>query len=935
MIWALTVLLTLAIVAPSAVARLGRRALAIFALAPAAIVAFLAWQIPAILGGSDYREHVVWVPQLGLTIDLRIDGLSALMALVVTVIGTAVLWYSVRYFPPGDDGLPKYSGSLLAFAAAMLGLVLADNLIFLLVCWELTGILSYLLIAHRVRRLPSRRAATQSLMVTAAGGMAMLVGAVLLGVEAGTFTISDILESPPSGSATTVAVILLLVGGISKSAIVPFHFWLPGAMAAPTPASAYLHAATMVKAGVYLFARFTPLLNGIPSMRPALVGLGAVTMVLAGLWALRQRDLKLLLAYGTVSQLGLLTLVIGTGTPMAMVAGLGLLAAHSLFKAALFFIVGIIDNATGTRDLTELTGLARRMPLVAAMAIIAASSMAGLPLTIGFVAKEAAFETLLAGDGFAVWTAVAMLIGSVLTVAYSMRLLWGAFATKPGVPLLELNPRSSWMTLPTVILVAASVVLGLWPQPLEKLLTPYAQTMGAAEVGALQPWHGWGTALIFSLIALIVGLLVFQFQRSRERRRQAFTAQAAEAGGVYRALLRGIDRGAIAITNSTQRGSLPVSLGAIIAVLIVFPGVSLLTYRLSPGGFVIAGSVPQAILALAALVLALAVLRIRYAVAAILAVSGIGYAIAIWYVLRGAPDLALTQILVETVTLIVAVLVVVRMPDKQLWTPQRGAMARTVRISLAVGAGLLMTVLALMMPGQRVDRPISDGLIANAYVQGGGRNAVNIILVDVRGWDTFGEISVLVAAAIGVSSLIFLGNPRMSRFRRTSHTSLAPPVVAQSSPWLATNVVARHSLLLEVATRLVFHLIVIFSLYVLFVGHDEPGGGFAGGLIAGIALALRYLAGGRYELAEAAPLDAGVVTGIGLATAALTATAGFIFGSAALQSTIFSLQVPLVGELTLVSSTIFDIGVYLVVVGVLLEILRSVGAELDRQAVTP
>lgn len=950
--WFLLGYLALALAAPTLSRLWGRGALIASAVLPAATTAWAAAQIPHVLDGGAASTSVSWVPTLSLDIDLRLDALSMIMTLVIAGIGTLVLLYSARYFPPDDDGAGRYTGSLIAFAGAMLGLVWADNLILLVIFWELTGLLSYILIAHRTGKRSARMAASQALMVTTAGGLAMLVGVVMLGVTAGTFTLSQIIANPPSGPLITTAILLMIVGGISKSAIVPFQFWLPGAMAAPTPASAYLHAATMVKAGIYLFARLAPAFAVLPLWQPLLMTLGGGTLLFGAVIALRQRDLKLLLAYGTVSQLGLMTVLIGCGNPDALLGGMAVLIAHATFKAPLFFVVGIIDTSTGTRDLTRLSGLRRTMPTVAIMATLAAVSMAGIPPMIGFAAKEAGYAGLLdGGTAGAIGTAV-MAVGSALTVAYSARFLWGAFADKqiagpapaqgaPGqrrsrtpdasvdtMPPTRPSPTSPWMTGPTLLLVILGLVLGVWPTLLEPLLQSYAQTAGPTHEDAMGLWHGFNPALGLSVAGWLVGAAVFFAQRARERRSE-IARPGGEPGAGYRATLKGVNVLAVGTTAVTQRGSLPVSLGAILLVLVAFPGTMLLRAGTGPADLEVLGEPAELILSLVILGLAVATARVRRGLTAVMLVGGVGYSMAVLFILRGAPDLALTQILVETVTLIAALLVLTRLPDTALYSSHGG---NGFRLAIALAAGALMTALALIIPGTRVGTPVSADLAGPAVQFGGGKNIVNVILVDVRAWDTYGEVTVLIAAATGVASLIFI-------VRRTGRAPRRPTVMAdpvqprQPSPWLATNWVPRRSLLLEVVTRMIFHVIVVFSVYVLFVGHDAPGGGFAAGLIVGLALTLRYIAGGAFELGEAAPIDPGILMGIGLLIASATAVYGLIAGGDALQSTILSGTVPVLGDLKFVTSSIFDIGVYFIVIGLVLDVLRSLGAELDRQGV--
>lgn len=917
-----------AVFAPTLNRLFGRSTLLILAALPAATTVWAIALLPAALDGRYRQVSIEWVPTLDLTIDLRWDALAAVMTIVIAGIGTLVMIYSARYFPPGDDGAARYTGSLVAFAGTMLGLVLADNLILLVICWELTGLLSYLLIALRAGKQSARKAASQAFVVTTAGGLAMLIGAVMLGHAAGTFTLSEIIAAPPSGGAVTAAVMLLLVGGLSKSAIFPFQFWLPGAMAAPTPASAYLHAATMVKAGLYLFARFAPAFATIVVWQPVLIALGGFTLLYGAFQALRQRDLKLLLAYGTVSQLGLMTLLFGVGTADALLAGLAMLIAHAAFKAALFFIVGIIDTGTGTRDLTKLTGLGRQKPALFVAAVLAAASMAGIPPMIGFVAKEAGYAALLDAGTAGTLALILMAIGSALTVAYSVRFIWGAFADKPGVTTPPCSPTSRFMFAPVIGLVTLGTVFGLLPWLVAPILESYAETAGHTHEGALALWHGITLPLVLSVLAWVVGAGIFLVQRRREQAGD-ITVPGNEPGTVYRGFTRRLEMFAGRFTALTHRGSLPVSLGSILVVLLIFPGGMLAFSGAGPADVIWWNDPSELVIVLVVLALALATTRSKRGITAVLLVGGVGYAISVLFIMRGAPDLALTQILVETITLVAALLVLRQLPDTALYEARPG---NGVRLALAIAVGALMTALALILPGARTVEAVSAGMAGPAVDFGGGKNIVNVVLVDIRGWDTFGEILVLVAAATGVASLVFL-------HRRTGAAPRKPSVAAgyqakpnQPSPWLTTNWMPRRSLLLEVVTRLIFQTVVIFSVYVLFAGHDAPGGGFAGGLIVGLALTLRYIAGGAFELGEAAPWDVGLVLGSGLILAVGTATGGLIFGGDVLQSTILKAHIPLLGDFKFVTSSLFDIGVYFVVIGLVLDVLRSLGAGLDRAA---
>ncbi|WP_035814096.1 Na+/H+ antiporter subunit A [Jiangella gansuensis] len=944
--------LVVAATAPLLVAWLHRRAFLVLALVPAASFGWAVAMTPEVAGpaGGAIEQQVAWVQTLGLELTFRLTTLSWAMMLLVTGVGALVLAYCAYYFRPGDGGLWRFSGLLTGFAGAMLGLVLADDLIVLYIFWELTTVLSYLLIGHNPERKANRRAAMQALMVTTLGGLAMLVGIIIIGQSAGTYRASEVLAAPPAGDAVTVAVVLLLVGAISKSALVPFHFWLPGAMAAPTPVSAYLHAAAMVKAGIYLVALLAPTFAGLLPWRPLLLILGVATMLLGGLRALRQHDLKLLLAYGTVSQLGFLIVLVGAGTRAAALAGVAMLVAHALFKASLFLVVGVVDRSTGTRDLRELSGLGKRTPVLMWAAILAAGSMAAVPPLAGFVAKETVYAAFVdiaeTGDGTGIgsaagWVLVAGLtVGSALTVAYSARFVWGAFATKPGVPPIGdcRLPAPGFAAAP-VALALACFALGLLGPAETELLGPYANQFPAgAHEPELTLWHGVNVPLMLSGLSLLLGLALFWWRDVVAGAQQRFAPRAdAESG--YRAIMRGVDRLAVEVTGATQRGSLPIYLAVIFLVVVLVPGSTLLAGQIWDGDAYAWDSPAQAVVGGIMIVAAVLAARSRRRLKAVVLAGVTGYGMAMLFILHGAPDLALTQVLVETVTLVIFVLVLRRMP---LYFSNRPlTSSRWWRLALGSAVGLVMAGLALAASGARIADPVSDGFAEPAVSYGGGHNIVNVTLVDIRAWDTMGEISVLVVAATGVASLIFLITGRTGRWRPEAAIAKAPP---QTRPmdgrrphrnvWLRAGVTLapeRRSIMFEVVTRLAFHVIIVFSIYLLFAGHNSPGGGFAGGLVAGLALMVRYLAGGRYELNEAAPVDAGLVLGIGLFIATGSGLVPLALGGDVLQSAVVDLTIPLVGHVHFVTSLFFDIGVYLVVVGLMLDVLRSLGGGIDRQ----
>ncbi|SHN86657.1 multisubunit sodium/proton antiporter, MrpA subunit (TC 2.A.63.1)/multisubunit sodium/proton antiporter, MrpB subunit (TC 2.A.63.1) [Geodermatophilus obscurus] len=929
------------VLAPVLVRWWGRQAFLALALVPAAGFGWVLSRLGPVLAGEELRETVPWIPALQLDVALRLDALALTFAALVTGVGALVLVYCARYFAPDEEGTGRFAGYLTAFAGSMLGLVLADDVFLLYVFWELTTVFSFLLIGGSGRRVAARRAASQALILTTAGGLAMLVGLILIGHASGSYLLSEIVAEPGGGTGVTVGVALVLAGAITKSALVPFHFWLPAAMEAPTPVSAYLHAAAMVKAGVYLVARLAPGFADVPGWRPVVLGLGVATMLVGGYRALRQKDLKLLLAFGTVSQLGFLVTLVGAGSSELAAAGLAMTLAHGLFKSTLFLTVGVVDHATGTRDLRRLSGLGRRLPLLAAIGAAAAASMAGLPPLLGFVGKEAAFTALLDGGvpdrTAALVVLTGVVAGSVLTAAYTARFVWGAFARKPGVEDSELEhpPEPLFLAAPAV-LALTGLVLGPASPLLDPLVVAYAETLPllAPEAEHLALWHGWQPALALSALTVGGGAALFAVRGpvSRLQRRVAVGASADEG---YWNVVQGIDRLSVLVTGTTQRGSLPAYLGTILVVVLALPGTLLLTRAPWPGEWRAWDTPVQAMVGVVVVTAAALTLRIRQRLSAVLVVGVTGYGIAVVFVLQGAPDLALTQFLVETLTLVVFVLVLRKLP-KDISERHRPR-ERAVRGVIAVAVGAFMAAVGAVALSARTATPVSAGWPGPAYDFGGGKNVVNVTLVDIRAWDTLGEISLVVVAATGVASLVFLrgrtgGVDRVTRADLTQQRERGRR--APRDRWLAATATldpARRSVVLEVITRLLFHTIMVFSLYLLFSGHNEPGGGFAGGLVAGLALVLRYLAGGRYELGEAAPVAPGLLLGGGLLFAGGTGVAGLLLGAGVLQTAILQVTLPVLGDVKLVTSLFFDFGVYLIVVGLVLDVLRSLGAELDRQ----
>ncbi len=916
--------------------RLRHKAFLVGAVAPAVTLAWIGPQVARVVDGRTPAVDVPWVGLLDLSLDLRLDGLGATMVLVVAGIGLLVMLYSAAYFEHHGHDLARLAGLLVLFGGAMVGLVLADHLLALYAFWEVTTVTSYLLIGHDHERLAARRAALQAVLVTGAGGLAMLGGFILVGQAAGTYRISELAAAHPAGGAVTAGLALILVGAFTKSAQYPFHAWLPAAMEAPTPVSTYLHAATMVKAGVYLVARLAPVFAAVGFWRPLVLSVGALSLVAGGVRALRQDDLKLLLAYGTVSQLGFMMLLFGAGTPALTAAGWDLLVAHALFKGTLFMVVGLVDTSTGTRDARRIPVLpGRRWRWVEGATIAAAVSMAGMPLGVGFVAKEAAYDGL-AGAPFGArwWVLAAVVAGSMLTVAYSYQFYDGAFLAarrrrgrrRRGATATPEQGRPASPSLlfagPALLLAAGGVVLGVAPHLADPLVTATLRRLGSPRADVhLALWHGPNLALGLTALTLAGGAAIAWGRRRVRRAIGAVGRVVPSAEAAFRALLRGLGTGSRRVTGAVQNGSLPVYAGVVLATAAILPATVLFGWWSWPAGIGAVGHAADlpitALLAFAAL--GAAVIRRRFSAALLLGTAG--YAMAALFVLYGAPDLALTQVAIETLSTVLFVLVLRRLPDR--FERQASSRRRVVRFGIAAAVGAMVFTFALAAGGSNPERPFASGIVERAVPDGGGRNVVNVILVDFRGLDTMVEITVLAAASIGAVALARAGRtPRAAPRHDAAPEPGAGAAVPRDPAGRPVRIV-----FVDVTLRIVFYAVLMVALWLLFAGHNQPGGGFVAGLLAGAAVSLQFIAGGMPSVLALSRFKPWTVLGAGLLTAAGTAALPLAFGRPVLYSATRAFDLPGAGPVKLSTALAFDIGVFVTVVGMVLMVFEAFGDE--------
>ncbi len=889
-------------------------------------LALLLTEIPAVFSGEVVRVSVPWVPQLGLSLSFFLDGLGFLFAVLILGIGLLVIVYA-RFYLDRADPMGRFFSYLLLFQGSMLGIVLSDNLLLLVVFWELTSLSSFLLIGYWWDRPASRAGALMALTVTAAGGLALMGGMLLLGHIAGTFEMSEILTKGDLVRASPLylpALLLVLLGAFTKSAQFPFHFWLPHAMAAPTPVSAYLHSATMVKAGIFLLARLWPVLAGTPEWFLIVSLTGLATMVIGAWIALFKDDLKALLAFSTVSHLGLITMLLGFGTPMALAAAVLHVLNHATFKAALFLCAGIVEHETGTRDMRRLGGLRHAMPVTATLAIVAAASMAGVPFLNGFLSKEmmlaeASHTTVLGAS----WPVPLMAtLGALLSVAYSARLALHVFLGperydgphRPHDP-----PFGLWG--PVTPLVAAVVAIGVVPATVAGALV--AEAARAASGGALEGlhlalWHGLTPALALSGLALAGGLVVLWGTPALDRVRRA--VPRPDAGALFARAVADLVRVSRWLGNRLDGGSLPRALAVIVATIGALAAAGYLGQEpaaLAGDRVLLPVTLPVLtgwliLLAASALIVVCHADRLMA-----LIVTGVaGLMVSLAFLQFSAPDLALTQISVEVVTTLLLLLALNLLPRTTPDELSRRAKFGAGGLAMLGGAGIGALAYAVMTRDFAFES-LSHYHIAQSVPGGGGTNVVNVILVDFRGFDTFGEIIVLAIAALTIFALLDAALHGVAG-RRLARMRLAPQA---HDP---------HPLMLTVATRVLLPLALLVGVYILLRGHNMPGGGFIAGLIVAIAFLMQAMASGYAWAHQRARLDAHVLIGGGVVLAGATGLVPLLFGRPFLTSTFGYVHLPLVGEVELASAMAFDLGVFLTVVGTCLLALATLSRVEDR-----
>ena len=902
---------------PALMVRAGRTAATLSAAAATLSALILLLSLaPQVFGGETVYAQIAWMPQIGLAMNLRLDGLALMFGAMILGIGLMIQLYG-RHYLSKSDPFGQFFTYLMLFQGAMLGIVLSDNVLMMLVFWELTSLSSFLLIGYW-RHLPEgRQGARMALTVTGMGGLALIGGMLLLAQAAGSYDLREILERGEQIRESELylpALLLILLGCFTKSAQFPFQFWLPHAMAAPTPVSAYLHSATMVKAGIFLLARLWPVLSGTPEWIYIVSTIGLITMVIGAVIAVFKDDLKGLLAFSTVSHLGLITMLLGFSTPVAASVAILHIANHVTFKAALFMTAGIVDHEAHTRDIKRLGGLLTLMPITAIVAIVTALSMAGVMPLNGFYSKEymlaETVETTLYGIP---WLMAALATaGATFSVAYSFRYIVHVFLgpVRDDYPHTPHDPAFG-MYLSPVLLAIAVVVVGLFPNatvaPIRDIATA-AVTNGAYDPSAIKLWYGITPALILSGVALLGGALLLAAFRPLAR--AWATAGPFHAKDAFDAVVEAVAGAARGITATMHDGQITRYLAIFAAVTALLGGAAFLQGDTLPGTRALLAPGIVDLVGWALLVAASAALVIHHRdrLLVLVLVGIVGLVVSLAFVRLSAPDLAMTQVSVEVVTVILLLLALNFLPRH---CPERDPLPRRLRDgAVAALAGLTVGGLSWMLMTREFET-ISDYFLANSKPGGGGTNVVNVILVDFRGFDTFGEIIVLGIAALTIFALV--------------ESCLSGRASRRLTNWVpgAPKSADRHPLMMVVATRIILPLSLLVGVYIFLRGHNQPGGGFIAGLIVAIALLMQYMASGFAWAQNRVSMPYHCFIGLGVVIAAISGIGAWFAGYPFLTSWYSYYEFPPIEEFELASALVFDLGVFLTVVGSVMLALYS------------
>ncbi len=906
---------------------------------------------PDIASGGVLRQEIEWVPALGLNLIIRMDGFAWMFCMLVLGIGALVVLYA-RYYMSPNDPVPRFFAFFLAFMGAMMGLVLSGNLIQLALFWELTSLFSFLLIGYWHHRKDARRGARMALTVTGTGGLCLLAGMLVLGHIVGSYDIDRVFAAAAQVKAHPlylVALVLILLGALTKSAQFPFHFWLPNAMAAPTPVSAYLHSATMVKAGVFLLARFWPVLAGTEPWFWIVGGAGMCSLLLGAYVAMFQDDMKGLLAYSTISHLGLITLLLGLNSPLAAVAAVFHIMNHATFKASLFMAVGIIDHESGTRDIRRLSGLRRMMPVTSTLAMVAAAAMAGVPLLNGFLSKEMFFaETVFINTTplLEQLLPVAATLAGMFSVAYSLRftvdVFWGPPATDlPHTP----HEPAHWMRVPVELLVLACLVVGMFPA---WAVGPVLNAAAAPVVGGVLPpfslavWHGFNTPFVMSLLALLGGALLYAWLRGQRTRGRIDTAPGLRrfsASRVYERVLASATRAGRTGRRWLGTQRLQWQMLWLVCATLVAGTLPLwwnglhLGYReglpLSPAFLGLWGV--GCVCAVAA------AWQAKYhRLAALTFLGGAGLCTSMTFLWFSAPDLALTQLVVEVVTTVLVLLGLRWLPRRlenfrlNTVADRRSVQLRRLRdLGLALGSGAGMALLAFSMMSRPFPQSTSTFFLERALTQGGGTNVVNVMLVDFRGFDTLGEIVVLGIVALTVYALLRRFRPAAEIMDLPGQQRALPPDVLTDliNPRLSSDTAQGYLMVPAVLVRLLLPFAVLLSVYMFLRGHNEPGGGFVAGLVLSVGLLLQYIVSGTQWVEAHMPLSPRRWIAVGFLLALSTGVGAIGWGYPFLTTHTADFSLPWLGEFHFASATFFDLGVFALVVGATLLILTALAHQ--------